>query len=77
MKDIVRIAYTGSTTIMNANGENIIECATPELAQRLVALIRETSDLAAIYDEAEDRDYVPDIMPFGVLGAFALLEVEL
>ena len=77
MKDIVRLAYTGSTTIMNANDENIIECATPELAGRLVALIREASDLAAIYDEAEDRDYVPDIMPFGVLGAFALLEVEL
>ena len=77
MKDVVKLAYTGASTIVNANGENIIECATPELAERLVALIREASDLAAIYDEAEDRDYVPDIMPFGVLGAFALLEVEL
>ena len=77
MKDIVRIAYTGSVTIMNANGENIIECATPKLAKTLVALINEAAQLAEIYDEAEDRDYVPDIMPFGVLGAFALLEVEL
>ena len=77
MKNLVNVAYSGSTTIINANGENIIECVTPELAERLVALIREASDLAAIYDEAEHRDYVPDIMPFGVLGAFALLEVEL
>ena len=77
MKDIVRLAYTGSATIMNANGENIIECATPKLAKTLVALINESAQLAEIYDEAEHRDYVPDIMPFGVLGAFALLEVEL
>ena len=77
MKDIVRIAYTGSTTIINANGENIIECASPKLAKALVSLINESSKLSEIYDEAEHRDYVPDIMPFGVLGAFALLEVEL
>ena len=77
MKDIVRIAYTGSTTIINANGENIIECVSPKLAKALVELINESSTLSEIYDEAEHRDYVPDIMPFGVLGAFALLEVEL
>ena len=77
MKDLVRTAFTGSTTIINANGENIIECATPKLAETLVALIREAAQLGEIYDESEDRDYVPDIMPFGVLGAFALLEVEL
>ena len=77
MKDIVKLAYTGSTTIMNANNENIIECATPKLAETLVALINEVAQLSEIYDEAEHRDYVPDIMPFGVLGAFALLEVEL
>ena len=77
MKDVVRLAHTGSATIMNANDENIIECATPKLAKTLVALINESARLAEIYDEAEDRDYVPDIMPFGVLGAFALLEVEL
>ena len=77
MKNLVNVAYSGSTTIMNANGENIIECATPKLAETLVALIREAAQLAEIYDEAEHRDYVPDIMPFGVLGAFALLEVEL
>ena len=77
MKNLVNVAYSGSTTIINANGENIIECATPKLAETLVALIREAAQLGEIYDEAEDRDYVPDIMPFGVLGAFALLEVEL
>ena len=74
---IVRLAFTGSATIINANGENIIECASPKLAKALVELINESSKLSEIYDEAEDRDYVPDIMPFGVLGAFALLEVEL
>ena len=74
---IVRLAYTGSATIINANGESIIECASPKLAKALVELIREAAQLAEIYDEAEHRDYVPDIMPFGVLGAFALLEVEL
>lgn len=77
MKDIVKLVYTGSATIMNANGENIIECATTKLAETLVALINEVAQLSEIYDEAEHRDYVPDIMPFGVLGAFALLEVEL
>ena len=77
MKDVVRLAYTGSATIINANGENIIECASPKLAKALVELINESSTLSEIYDEAEHRDYVPDIMPFGVLGAFALLEVEL
>lgn len=77
MKDVVKLAYTGSATIVNANGENIIECASPKLAETLVALINESSKLGEIYDEAEERDYVPDIMPFGVLGAFALLEVEL
>ena len=77
MKDIVKLAYTGSTTIMNANGENIIECHSHKLAKAMVALINEASKLSEIYDEAEERDYVPDIMPFGVLGAFALLEVEL
>ena len=77
MKNLVNVAYSGSTTIINANGENIIECATPKLAKTLVALINESSKLTEIYDEAEHRDYVPDIMPFGVLGAFALLEVEL
>ena len=77
MTDLVRTAFTGSTTIINANGENIIECNSPKLAETLVSLIREAAQLAEIYDEAEDRDYVPDIMPFGVLGAFALLEVEL
>ena len=77
MKDIVRTAFTGSTTIINANGENIIECVSPKLAKALVELINESSTLSEIYDEAEHRDYVPDIMPFGVLGAFALLEVEL
>lgn len=77
MKDIVRLAYTGASTITNANDENIIECASPKLARALVSLINESSKLSDIYDEAEQRDYVPDIMPFGVLGAFALLEVEL
>ena len=77
MTDLVRLAFTGSTTIMNANGENIIECNSPKLARALVSLINESSKLGEIYDEAEHRDYVPDIMPFGVLGAFALLEVEL
>ena len=77
MKNLVNVAYSGSTTIMNANGENIIECNSPKLARALVELINESSKLSEIYDEAEDRDYVPDIMPFGVLGAFALLEVEL
>ena len=77
MKDLVRTAFTGSTTIINANGENIIECVPPKLAKALVELINESSKLSEIYDETEHRDYVPDIMPFGVLGAFALLEVEL
>ena len=77
MKNLVNVAFTGSTTIINANGENIIECASPKLAKALVELINESSTLSEIYDEAEHRDYVPDIMPFGVLGAFALLEVEL
>ena len=77
MKDLVRTAFTGSTTIINANGENIIECVSPKLAKALVELINESSTLSEIYDEAEERDFVPDIMPFGVLGAFALLEVEL
>lgn len=77
MKDVVKLAFAGSATIMNANNENIIECATSKLAETLVALIREASRLSEIYDEAQERDYVPDIMPFGVLAAFALLEVEL
>lgn len=77
MKEVVRLPYEGATSIWNDAGEDIIECHTPELAERLVNLINQVAKHAEMYDAASTMEYTPEIVPFGLLADWALLEVEL
>ena len=63
MTDIVKLPYVGASTITDNNGDAIIECVTPDIAEALVMLVN-----TLFYQAADDG------LDLSLLGAVKRLE---